>query len=188
MGRFAGQDVSMMDGSVERSRQQAGLKRALGIAVLLLPLAGCVGTPSEGPLDFFRNAFGDPLQGREAPPGLDATGYPNLASVPAAPPRGAPSAREALSSALADARSQSLAPRESGMPVPAPPVGADGSVPVSPPAPPRLAAAPRIAPGTALPITPSGRAGQPDSVPADPGVAPAPPPAEMMGVPPPPRL
>ena len=188
MGRFAGQDFSMMDGSVGRPRQQDGLKRMAGLLGLLLPLAGCVGTPSEGPLDFFRNAFGDPLQGRAAPPGLDATGYPNLASVPAAPPRGAPSAREALSSALADARVQSLAPRPAGVPVPAPPVGSDGSVPVAPPAPPRLAAAPRIAPGTALPMTPAGRAGQPDAVPADPGAAPALPPAEMMGVPPPPRL
>jgi hypothetical protein len=192
MGRVAGRDSSMMDGRGGRPRQQDRLARGLRLAALLaplgLPLAGCVGTPSEGPLDFFRNAFGDPLGGRPPPPGLDATGYPNLASVPPAPQRGAPSAREALSAALADARAQSREPQVSGLPVPPPPAGAESGVPLAPPAPPRLAAAPRVAPGTALPITPPGRAGQPDAVPADPGTAPALPPAEMLGIPPAPRL
>ena len=36
MGRFAGQDFSMMDGSVGRPRQQDGLKRMAGLLGLLL--------------------------------------------------------------------------------------------------------------------------------------------------------
>jgi hypothetical protein len=195
MGRYAGQDSSMKDGSGRGRGYQAAL-RLLMAGSLALPLAGCVGS-GEGPFEFFNAITNDPLQGRARPPGLDSEGYPNLASVPAAPARGAASAREELSRALADLRNQSTQPITPGAPVPPPPAGAEGGVPADPPAPPRLAAAPRIAPGTELPLPAPGRAtpaapGQPpapNAVPADPGQAPAAPPAEMLAPPPPaPRL
>jgi hypothetical protein len=157
----------------------------------LVPLAGCVGAP-ESPTNFYNNAFGDLLKGRTPPPGSDSVGYPNLASVPPAPVRGAASTREELAKSLADARAQSLLPLTSGAPIPPPPSGSDSPVPLAPPAPPRLAAAPRVAPGTELRIPSAGAApaapGTPNVVPADPGSAPALPPAEMMAPPPAPRL
>ncbi|MBO1073772.1 hypothetical protein [Roseomonas marmotae] len=178
---------------------QAVLRHLLALP-LLLPLTACVG---EGPVAFFRSITGDPLGGRAPPPGLDSEGYPNLASVPPPPARGAASAREELTRALADARAQSQQPLTPGAPVPPPPPGLDSDVPVQPPPPPRLAAAPRIAPGTELPVPTLGAVpavpsipgvGEPsvpapDALPADPGEAPAPPPAEMLAPPPPaPRL
>jgi hypothetical protein len=157
--------------------------------LLALPLSGCIGS-GEGPLEFFSAITNDPLEGRPRPPGLDSEGYPNLASVPPAPARGAASAREELTRALADLRSQSEQPRTPGAPVPPLPAGADSAVPANPPPPPRLAAAPRIAPGTELPLpgataTP-GDPNAPGAVPADPGQAPAPPPPEMLAPAPPP--
>jgi SH3/ankyrin repeat-containing protein len=159
---------------------------------LLLPLSGCIGS-GEGPLEFFNAITSDPLEGRARPPGLDSEGYPSLATVPPAPARGAASAREELTRALADLRQQSETPVTPGAPVPPLPAGADSSVPANPPPPPRLAAAPRIAPGTELPLPAPGRGtpaapGEPpapNAVPADPGQAPAPPPAEMLAPPPP---
>jgi hypothetical protein len=168
--------------------------RLLVLASLGLPLAGCIGSP-EGPFEFFYGITGDPLQGRAKPPGMDSEGYPNLAAVPAPPARGAASAREELTQALANLRTQSAEPITPGAPVPPPPAGADNEVPVNPPAPPRLAAAPRVAPGTELPIPAPGRApapgapAAPNAIPADPGQAPSLPPAEMLTPPPPaPRL
>ncbi|MBI0435062.1 hypothetical protein D9598_14660 [Roseomonas sp. KE0001] len=158
-------------------------RRAGGWPVLLLALAslgGCVGSPGEGPVEFYRNAFGEPLQGRPLPPGSDG-GYPNLASVPPAPARGAPSAREALSRSLAEARGQSRDPVVPGQPVPPPPTGAVGAeiIPLSPPAPARLAAAPPVGRQPASPDTPAA------PLPEDPGAAPAPPPAEFLAPAPP---
>ncbi|MFC7552471.1 hypothetical protein ACFQU7_09660 [Pseudoroseomonas wenyumeiae] len=77
--------------------------------------------------------------------------------MPPAPARGAASAREELTRALADLREQSETPATPGAPVPPLPAGADSSVPANPPPPPRLAAAPRIAPGTELPLPAPGR-------------------------------
>lgn len=190
-----------MDQRSDRGRLQGragakGHQAACGIALLALSLAGCVGSPAEGPREFWNNAFGTPLEGRPLPPGAEGA-YPNLASVPPAPPRGAASEREALRDALADARSQSRQPVVPGQPVPPPPAGAEsaGQVPLAPPGPPRLAAAPPL-----RREAPAAAPGLPDSVPAlpaDPGAPPAPPPAEFlapappaggMAAPPPPRL
>jgi hypothetical protein len=196
MVRCAERDGSRIDGSGRDSRHQvasASLGRSARLwapVVMLLSLGACVGSPAEGPFEFFDAVFNDPLRGRAPPPGMDAVGYPNLASVPPLPVRGAASTREELTSALADARIQSQGPLTPGAPIPPPPAGADSPVPINPPAPPRLAAAPRIAPGTGLPIPGAGTAPDaPGAVPEDPGMAPAPPPAEMMAPPPPaPRL
>lgn len=167
-------------GSARPRPQQAGPGLPVALLLLLaLPLAGCVGTPSEGPLEFWKNAFGEPLQGRPLPPGAEGA-YPNLASVPPAPPRGSASEREALSAALAEARGQSRLPVEAGRPVPPPPAGAEGAglLPAAPPAPPRLAAAPPV---RALPPGQAGdQPGAAPELPADPGMAPAPPPAELL--------
>jgi hypothetical protein len=149
----------------------------------VLALPGCVGSPAEGPGEFFSNAFGEPLQGRPLPPGSEQS-YPNLASVPPPPPRGSASARETLSRTLADARSQSREPVQPGQSVPPRPEGAEGSglIPARPPAPPRLAAAPSV--GASSPATAPDAPGLPE----DPGRdAPALPPAEFLA-PPPPRL
>lgn len=197
MIRCAERDGSGIDGNGRAGRHQAATAVRLGLALgAMLSLGACVGSPAEGPFEFFDAVTNDPLQGREPPPGLDAEGYPNLASVPPLPVRGAPSVREELTRALADARSQSQNPIIPGAPVPPPPAGADSPVPLNPPAPPRLAAAPRVAPGTALPVPTPGRPqapgaapDAPGTLPEDPGTAPAPPPAEMMAPPPPaPRL
>lgn len=189
MGRYAGRDNSKLNGSGGGRGYQAAL-RLLMAGSLVLPLSGCIGS-GEGPFEFFSAITGDPLEGRAKPPGLDSEDYPNLASVPPAPARGAASAREELTRALADLRTQSEQPVTPGAPVPPLPAGADSSVPANPPPPPHLAAAPRIAPGTELPLpgrgTPAapGEPPAPNAVPADPGQAPAPPPAEMLTPPPP---
>ncbi len=192
MVQCAERDESRIDGNGWGTRHQAAMAARLGLVLAgLLSLGACVGSPAEGPFEFFDAVTNDPLRGREPPPGLDARGYPNLASVPPLPTRGAPSTREELTRALADARSQSQQPITPGAPVPPPPAGADSSVPLNPPAPPRLAAAPRVAPGTSLPMPAPGTVAPdaPGAVPEDPGTAPAPPPAEMLAPPPPaPRL
>jgi len=182
-------DRNLEEGKGAGRPYQAGAPRRAALLAALLGLTACVGSPTEGPVEFWRNAFGAPLQGRPLPPGAEGE-YPNLASVPPLPPRGAASEREALSRSLADARAESRMPVEPGQPVPPPPAGAEsaGVVPLRPPAPPRLAAAPRVRPAPAQPTPPEGappEAAPP--VPADPGAPPPPPPAEFLA-PPPPRL
>ncbi|UFN49786.1 hypothetical protein LPC08_03825 [Roseomonas sp. OT10] len=142
----------------------------------LLLLAGCVGSPGEGPLEFYRQVSGEALDGRAMPPGLDDR-YPNLANVPQRPARGEASAREALSRALADYRAQSRSPLPSDVPLPDPPATPGAAeVPRQPPAPARLAAAPPIGP------SPSSEVLRGDT--ADPGPqAPAAPPAELLAPP-----
>ncbi|MCQ4158924.1 hypothetical protein NON00_03170, partial [Roseomonas sp. GC11] len=108
----SGQASGHVRGQVSQRGSQGWVGRGLLLALMplglpsILLLAGCVGSPAEGPRDFWNNAFGTPLQGRPLPPGAEQ-GYPNLAAVPPPPPRGAASEREALSAALAEARSQS---------------------------------------------------------------------------------
>ena len=188
MVRCAERDGSGIDGRGRGSRHQAAMTIRLGGALAaMLALGACVGSPAEGPFEFFDAVTNDPLRGRAPPPGLDREGYPNLASVPPLPVRGAASTREELTRALGDARIQSQGPLVSGAPIPPPPSGSDSPVPLNPPAPPRLAAAPRIAPGSSLPIPAPGTSPDaPGALPADPGMAPAPPPAEMMAPAPPP--
>ena len=156
---------------------------------LLLGLAGCIGMPDEGPIEAWRSLTGDPLDGRPLPPGAELP-YPNLASVPPAPARGAASTREELSAALAAARDQANQPLPRDRPLPQRPAGSESGdlVPAAPPAPPRLAAAPAVRWDT--PDLPNpGAAPAPGGavLPADPGsAAPPPPPAEMMAPAPPP--
>jgi hypothetical protein len=170
--------------------QAAATRCAVRYCLFLLPLlaglAGCVGSPSEGPLEAWRNLTGDPLQGRPPPPGADLP-YPNLASVPPAPPRGATSTREELSGALADFRNQSQQPLPRDQPLPPVPEGTEsaGIVPVLPPLAPRLAAAPAIRANDPNLPRADGAPGAP-ALPADPGNAPALPPAEMLAPAPPP--
>ncbi|KAA2212641.1 hypothetical protein [Teichococcus oryzae] len=174
---------SRLEGSVRTGRHQPGAWARAASLCGLFALSACVGSPAEGPGEFFRNAFGEPLQGRSLPPGSDLD-YPNLASVPPPPPRGSPSAREALSRALADARSQSRDPVQPGQPLPERPAGTEGSglIPASPPAPARLSAAPPV--GAPSPSVMPDAPGLPE----DPGTAaPEPPPAEFLA-PAPPRL
>ncbi|MDJ0389484.1 hypothetical protein QMO56_15305 [Roseomonas sp. E05] len=150
-------------------------------------LAGCVGA-AEAPARFLDRAFGTPLDGRPPPPGSGEP-YPNLASVPPAPPRGAPSEREALTRSLAAARAASREPVTPGGALPPPPAGAEsaGQVPLRPPAAPHLAAAPRLRPEAPMAAPPGEAPGAAPELPADPGAPPAPPPAEFLA-PPPPRL
>jgi len=173
-----------------RGHQAEAARCGLALGALFL-LAGCVGA-AEAPGQFWERAFGTPLDGRPPPPGAEQP-YPNLASVPPAPPRGAASEREALTRRLEAARSQSREPITPGEPVPPPPAGAEslGEVPLRPPAAPRLAAAPPVRPQAPEAAPPAGAApGAPPAapeLPADPGAPPAPPPAEFLA-PPPPRL
>lgn len=160
---------------LDETRRGRGVRQgrpALGLLPLLL-LAGCVGSPGEGPLDFYREISGEALEGRSMPPGLDGR-YPNLSRVPPRPARGEASAREALSAALAANRAQSRTPLATDAPLPDPPATPGAAeVPRQPPAPPRLASAPAIGPS---PSSDTLRGDTPD-----PGSqAPAAPPAEML--------
>ncbi|MFT8243168.1 hypothetical protein [Roseomonas sp. BN140053] len=158
--------------------------------VLLLGLGGCV---AEGPLNSIREITGEALQGRAMPPGLSDPS-PNLSVVPARPERGEASTREALSTALAASRTQSRQPLDAGayagtvsLPVPPATPGA-GEVPLAPPAPPRLAAAPPIAASSPTGVLLGGTADPGSTPPAAPPaelIAPAPPPAELTAPPPP---
>ncbi|HWL82297.1 MAG TPA: hypothetical protein VNR89_15215 [Roseomonas sp.] len=150
-------------------------------------LAGCVGA-GEAPTRFLDRAFGTPLDGRPPPPGAEQS-YPNLASVPPAPPRGSPSEREALTSRLATARAASREPVTPGGPLPPPPAGTEGEgqIPLRPPSAPRLTAAPRVRPEAPVAAPAPGMPEAAPELPADPGAPPAPPPSEFLA-PPPPRL
>ncbi|MXP65748.1 hypothetical protein E0493_20570 [Roseomonas sp. M0104] len=168
--------------------QAEAARCGLALGALFL-LAGCVGA-AEAPGRFLDRAFGTPLDGRPPPPGSGEP-YPNLASVPPAPPRGSPSEREALTSRLSAARAASREPVTPGGPLPAPPAGVEGAgrVPLRPPSAPRLAAAPRVRPDAPLAAPSPGPAGEAPgaapALPADPGAPPAPPPAEFLATPPP---
>ena len=144
-----------------------------------LALGGCVGSPAEGPFEFYRQLSGEALQGRPLPPGLEERS-PNLGSVPQRPDRGPASARAELSSLLAANRAAAAQPQPPGAPVPDRP-GTEGlaAVPAAPPAPPRLAAAPPIGAGPATLLLPGTEAPRMDEA------APAAPPAEMAAPPPP---
>jgi hypothetical protein len=204
VGRVAGE-------SHGRGRGRADQARAAAVAALLL-LAGCTGgqgPESIGPL--FSRMFGPANEGREAPPGVDAP-FPNLGSIPPRPAVADPAVRNALTAALAEERQRSRNPLDPEMrPEPMRPAGTrgDGSMPMAPPGPPPLAAAPRV-PWEEAPVLPRAapaaqpapspatlRPSQPAATPApapalpDIGTAPPPPPpAELLapgaGPPPPP--
>ncbi|MBP0446803.1 hypothetical protein J8J14_18670 [Roseomonas sp. SSH11] len=145
----------------------------------LLALAGCVGSPAEGPFEFYRQISGEALQGRPLPPGLDEPG-PKLGSVPQRPDRGPAGIRAELSSLLAANRAAAANPQPPGGPLPErPPTEGAAVVPAAPPPPPRLAPAPPIGAGPATLLVPGTEAPRMDEA------APEAPPAELTAPPPP---
>jgi len=161
------------------ARAVRGAARAAGLAALLPVLGACVGSPGEGPFEFYRQLSGEALQGRPLPPGMEDRG-PNLGTVPQSPDRGPASARSELSALLAANRAAAAQPAPTGAPIPERPATEGlAAVPAAPPAPARLIPAPPVGAGPAtllLPGTEAPRIGE---------AAPAAPPAEMSAPPPP---
>ncbi|WP_140884937.1 hypothetical protein [Muricoccus nepalensis] len=154
----AGRYVEARDpGPARQARPGRGLARVLLASALL---GGCVGSPGESPREFYRQISGEALESRPLPPGMDRPS-PNLATVPQRPSRGPSSARADLSASLAANRAAAATPLTPGAPVPDRPATEGlAAVPAAPPAPARLAPAPRIGtgpatllvPGTAAPV------------------------------------
>lgn len=186
--------------------------------VLLLGLAGCGDGQRPGLLSAWNHLWEPATEGRSPPPGLEGE-FPNLGSVPARPDRPDVATRQALTDRLAAVRQDSRNPLAPLMrPESVRPSGTPGNeaIPMQAPAPPRLAAAPRVPwePAGLAPAAPAAapRAGAPPAPPrstpsAQPGAQqpapaqqapalpemdtapPAPPPAELLapgGGPPPP--
>ena len=145
--------------AVQSAAPGASKSVALGLSLALVTaLGGCVGSPGEGPFEFYRQINGEALQGRPLPPGLDK-GSPNLATVPQRPSRGPSSARAELSTLLAANRAAAAAPIVPGAPVPDRPATEGlAAVPAQPPAPARLGPAPRIGAGPATLLLPGTQA------------------------------
>jgi len=161
---------------IARRRACAGQARTAARAALLAAgaaLGGCVGSPGEGPFEFYRQISGEALEGRPLPPGMEARS-PNLATIPGRPDRGPASARADLSTLLAANRAAAADPRRPGAPVPdRPDTEGAAAVPAAPPAPPRLAAAPPIGTGPATLLLPG------QDAPTMEDTAPAAPPPEL---------
>lgn len=188
VGRVAGESHGRGRGRADQARAAA--------ATLLLVLAGCTGgqgPESIGPL--FSRMFGPANEGRESPPGADAP-FPNLGTIPPRPAVADPAVRNALTAALAEERQRSRNPLDPEMrPEPMRPSGTrgDGSMPMTPPGPPPLAAAPRV-PWEEAPLVPSRPAASPapaaprPASPPQPASVPAPAPAlpDIGSAPPPP--
>jgi len=154
-----------------------GAARLAGLAMLLPALGACVGSPGEGPFEFYRQLSGEALQGRPLPPGMEARG-PNLGTVPQRPDRGPASARAELSSLLAANRAAAAQPAPPAGPIPERPATEGlAAVPAAPPNPPRLAPAPPIGAGPATLLLPGTEAPRIDEAP------PAAPPPEMRAPP-----
>jgi hypothetical protein len=162
------------------------------LAVLLL--AAC--SPGQGPESIgpvFARITGPAFEGREPPPGTDQA-FPNLGTIPPRPAVADPAVRDALTAALAEDRQRSRNPLDPEMrPEPIRPAGTvgDRSLPMVPPGPAPVAAAPRVpweAPGLP-PATSPAAIPQPGPLPAPqtrPGPAAAPPPVMDSAPPPPP--
>lgn len=120
----------------------------VGLALAGLLLVGCAVPKEINPVTIYREVSGQVDEGRRPPPGLDDP-FPNLASVPPRPERPTAAAREAISAALADDRSNSRDPvvvrGPRGVAPGLGPLGAGGS-----PQRPSLAAAPLV-PWTEVP-------------------------------------
>ena len=150
--RFSGVRSSGVHSSIPRLIVLLG---ALGASLML---AGCVGSPGESPLQFYRQITGEALEGRPLPPGMER-GTPNLASVPQRPSRGPSSARAELSALLAANRAASASPLVPGAPVPdRPATEGIAAVPAVPPSPARLAPAPPLGAGPATLLLPGTQA------------------------------
>jgi hypothetical protein len=155
--------------------------------LLLLALLAASCSAGSGPEDIgpiFSRIFGPAYEGREPPPGADAP-FPNLGTVPPRPAVPDPAVRDALTAALADQRQRSRNPLDPEMrPEPVRPAGTAGdrSMPMAPPGPPRLGAAPRIPLDDPMPVAPAAAA--PPAVTAPPASAPAAAPAPPAASPP----
>ncbi len=179
-------------------RGRAGVDQARPALLALLLLAAC--SPGQGPESVgpvFTRITGPAFEGREPPPGTDQP-FPNLGTIPARPAVADPAVRDALTAALAEERQRSRNPLDPEMrPEPVRPAGTAGdrSLPLRPPGPAPIAAAPRVpwdTPGLPAPSAPAalpqpGTAPAPPARPA-PSAAPPPaaPPAVMDSAPPPP--
>ncbi|HEY8610957.1 MAG TPA: hypothetical protein VIL69_06670 [Roseomonas sp.] len=138
-----------------------------------------MGSPAEGPFEFYRQLSGEALEGRPLPPGLDQ-GSPNLGTVPQRPDRGPASARAELSDLLAANRAAAANPLRPGAPVPERPATQGlAAIPALPPAPPRLAPAPAIGAGPATLLLPGTEAPRMEEA------APSAPAPELTAPPPP---
>ena len=157
MRRLTGRTINRTEPRGQRRRDQA---RRAGWAMAMLfgivALAGCGGggrVPDV--MATLGRAFGPALEGREAPPGSDA-GYPSLSSVPERPARPAPGQRQALTDALAAERALAARPLAGGQFRTPGRTGTEGDriVPLAPPRPAALIAAPAIRAEPPAPITP----------------------------------
>ncbi len=192
------------------ARRRPLVPAGAGRALACLLLAGCEVPKEINPVTIYREVTGLSDAGRRPPPGLDDP-FPNLASVPPRPDRPAPAARQALSAALAEVRSNSREPlvlrSVPAGPGAAMPMGAAGQpgMPAEPPSRPVFAAVPRVPWGEAPAARPRDAAGGravPDQatarpepqLPEMPDTAPAAPPPDLLrapgpglsGAPPPP--
>jgi hypothetical protein len=178
-------------------RGRAGADQARPVLLAILLLAAC--SPGQGPESIgpvFARITGPAFEGREPPPGTDQP-FPNLGTIPARPAVADPAVRDALTAALAEDRQRSRNPLDPEMrPEPVRPAGTPGdrSLPLRPPGPAPIAAAPRVpweTPGLPPPAAPAAlpQPGPAPAVPARPGPAAAPQPAApppVMGAAPPP--
>lgn len=179
-----------------RGRAGGDQARPVLLAVLVLA-AGC--SPGQGPTDIgpvFARISGPAFEGREPPPGTDLA-FPNLGTIPPRPAVADPAVRDALTAALAEERQRSRNPLDPEMrPEPVRPSGTPGdrSMPLRPPGPAPIAAAPRVpwdspALPPLAPSAPAAVTGQPLPAPPMDTAPPPPPPAELLApsaAPPPP--
>jgi hypothetical protein len=188
--------------------QGTGPERLRPWAVALLAglaLTACQVPDEINPVVIYREISGEADAGRLPPPGMDQP-RPNLASVPPRPERPSAASRAAIFADLAKDRANSREPlafRTTPAPTAASLAPAAPGLPAAPPPRPALAAAPRI-PWSEAPVpsrpapnrpVPAGATLQPDpqatvmpepQAPAVPEMAPAPPPLDLLGLPPPP--
>ncbi len=134
----------LLEANVAAGRHQARAGLAAMLLVLVLP--GCGESDRPGLLTTWRHIWQPATEGREPPPGLQGP-FPNLGTVPARPDRPDTATRQALTDRLAAVRQDSRNPLAPTMrPEPIRPSGTAGdrAIPMEAPAPPRLAAAPRV--------------------------------------------
>jgi len=159
--------------------QAGALARATVLCALVLPpLAGCNGRTSLSQTVSFM--FGPATEGREAPPGT-GDAYPNLGTVPERPVRPPLAQRQALTSLLEQERAQAATPIGGGSARTArigpPGFAGDRSIPLTPPTPASLGAAPPVDLAPQAPATPAVQPARPGPATPQAGPMPATPPA-----------